>query len=62
MNRQQALALVAYLQRAHGVIPTTGAEWTQIQGAIVVIEGVANGLVTIDVEQVAMPDGAINKA
>jgi hypothetical protein len=43
MNRQQAAALVMYLQRCVGIIPTTGAEWDGIRPALEVIEAVANG-------------------
>jgi hypothetical protein len=43
MNRMQAVALVQYLQRCVGIIPTTGAEWDGIRPALEVIEAVANG-------------------
>jgi len=43
MNRQQAAALVMYLQRCVGIIPTTGAEWDAIRPALEIIEAVANG-------------------
>ncbi len=43
MTRQQAVALVQYLSRAHGLIPTTGAEWEFVRQGIEVIENVANG-------------------
>lgn len=52
MNRQQAIALLHYLQRASGVIPTTGQEWNFVQGALSSIEAVAHGLVTMDVKPV----------
>lgn len=47
MNRQQAIALVQYLQRAHGLIPTTGAEWELIRQSLEIIEHVANGRVEL---------------
>jgi len=43
MTRNQAAALVLYLQRCVGIIPTTGAEWDGIRPALEVIESVANG-------------------
>lgn len=47
MNRQTAIALVQYLQRAHGLIPTTGAEWEFVRQGIEIIENVANGRVEL---------------
>lgn len=52
MNKQQATALCMYLNRGFGIIPTTAAEWTVVQGAVSVVEGIANGLITIDVKPV----------
>lgn len=52
MNRNQAIALVMYMQRAHPIIPTTGAEYASLQGALSLIEAVANGLVTIEVKPI----------
>ena len=49
MNQQQAAALLMYLQRAHGIVPTTGAEWNMMQNAITMIEGVAGGLIEVGV-------------
>jgi hypothetical protein len=43
MTRQQAIALIQYLSRAHGIIPTNGAEWEVIREALTVLENVANG-------------------
>jgi len=51
VNRQQAVALIMYLQRCVSIIPTTGNEWDSIRSALSVIESVANGqmeLVTKD--------------
>jgi len=47
MKRQHAIALIQYLQRAHGLIPTTGAEWELIREGLSVIENVANGRVEL---------------
>ena len=47
MTRQQAVVLIQYISRAHGMIPTTGAEWDIIRTAIDVIEGVANGRIEL---------------
>ena len=47
MNRQQAVALVQYLARAHGLIPATGAEWELIRQSFMVLENVANGRVEL---------------
>lgn len=52
MNQQQAAALVMYLQRAIGIIPTTGAEWTTLEPALKIVEAVANGRMTLNPEQV----------
>lgn len=57
MNPTQAAALIRYLQRAHPIIPTTGAEYSLMSGAISTIEGVASGLVTIDVKPVEAAPG-----
>lgn len=46
MERQHAVALVMYLNRANGIIPTTGAEWEAIRAALPMIEALANGRVT----------------
>lgn len=46
------MALVMYLQRAYAIIPTTGAEWTALCSAVSAIEGVANGLATLEVKPV----------
>ena len=47
MTRPQAIALIQYLQRAHGLIPTTGAEWELIREGLTVIENVASGRVEL---------------
>lgn len=65
MNRQQAVALVLYMQRAIGIIPTTGAEWALVQGALASIEPVANGQITLNpvpVEPLGEPAPAKGKA
>jgi hypothetical protein len=49
VNTKQAAALVMYLQRGHGIVPTTGAEWSLVQGALSTIEGVANSIIEIEV-------------
>ncbi len=56
MNRQQAVALVMYLQRAHAIIPTTGAEWESVSGALSLVEAVANGTATVEVKPVKTAD------
>jgi len=43
MNRPQAIAIIQYISRAHGIIPTTGAEWDMIRPGLEVLERVANG-------------------
>lgn len=47
MNRQQAIGLVQYLSRAHGLIPTTGAEWELVRQSLEIIENVANGRIEL---------------
>jgi predicted metal-dependent TIM-barrel fold hydrolase len=42
MTRQQAIALIQYISRAHGMIPTTGAEWEIIREGLAMLESVAN--------------------
>jgi hypothetical protein len=42
MNRAQAVALIQYLNRAIGIVPTTGLEWDTLRGALVEIEKIAN--------------------
>jgi hypothetical protein len=42
MTRQQAIAIIQYISRAHGLIPTTGAEWDIIREAVQVLENAAN--------------------
>jgi len=42
MTRQQAIALIQYISRCHGMIPTTGAEWDIIRGVLESLESVAN--------------------
>jgi hypothetical protein len=61
VNQQQAAALVMYLQRAHGIIPTTGAEWNLVQGALSTIEGAANKIIRIETKP-AEPTGALAAA
>jgi hypothetical protein len=52
MERREAQALILYLQRAHGIIPTTGAEYELARAATQTIEAVANGLVTVELKAV----------
>jgi hypothetical protein len=61
MNRNQAIALVQYISRAHQMIPTTGAEWELIREALTVIENVANGRVEL-VEKQPAPQEVRNAA
>ena len=56
MDQKQAVALVMYLQRAFAIIPTTGAEWTSLFSALSAIEGVANGLATMEVKPITTAD------
>jgi hypothetical protein len=56
MNRQTAVALIMYLQRAHAIVPTTGAEWGLIASALATVEGVANGVIEIEAKPVAPPN------
>jgi hypothetical protein len=53
MNRNQAIALIQYISRAHGLIPTTGQEWEIIRESLTVIENVANGRVELVEKQPA---------
>lgn len=48
MQRNQAAALIMYLQKAYAVVPTTGAEWEMVQGATKFVEGVASGQITLN--------------
>jgi hypothetical protein len=61
MKQQEAIALIMYLQRAAGIVPTTGNEWTLIGGALKIIEGVANGQIEIDVKPKGAPDGTASE-
>lgn len=51
MNQQQAAALVMYLSRCVGIVPTTGGEWTLLEPALKIIEAVASGRMTLNPEQ-----------
>jgi hypothetical protein len=42
MDRQAAIALIVYLQRGMGVVPTTGAEWDAVRRAVSELERIAN--------------------
>lgn len=57
MNQQNAAALMAYLQRAAQIIPTVGAEWEIIRGALGVIERVAAGEITLEAKAPQMSNG-----
>ena len=50
MKRQHAIALIQYISRAHGLIPTTGAEWDIIREAVELIENVANGKCELEIK------------
>jgi hypothetical protein len=50
LDQKQAMALIVYLQRAYAIIPTTGAEWSALSSAVSAIEGVANGVTTMEVK------------
>jgi hypothetical protein len=52
MNQQQASALLLYLNRAVGIVPTTGLEWARLQGGLAAVEGVANGLITLEAKPI----------
>ena len=43
MNRQIAIAIIQYISRAHGIIPTTGAEWDAMRPGLELLERIANG-------------------
>jgi len=43
MTRQQAIALIQYISRAHGIIPTVGSEWEIIREGLTCLENTANG-------------------
>jgi len=43
MNRQQATALVMYLNRCVSIVPTVPVEWDAIRSVLPTIEQVANG-------------------
>jgi hypothetical protein len=43
MTRQQAIAIIQYISRCHGIIPTTGAEWEIVREALTALENTANG-------------------
>jgi len=61
MDQRSAVALILYLQRAHAIIPTTGAEWTALTAAMETIEQVANGRITLETHPASPPkvvDGA----
>jgi|KBSMisStaDraftv2_1062788.scaffolds.fasta_scaffold1730486_1 hypothetical protein len=61
MEQRSAVALIMYLQRAHSIIPTTGAEWMALSEAMGVVEQVANGRITLEAKPASPPkvvDGA----
>jgi hypothetical protein len=58
MNRQQATALVMYINRSIGIIPTTGLEWETIRGLLPIVEGVANGTVECTAASIKQPEPA----
>ncbi len=62
MDQKQAMALIMYLQRAYAIIPTTGAEWTALSRAVSAIEGVANGVVKMEVTQATTANGEAAQA
>jgi hypothetical protein len=62
LDQKQAMALVMYLQRAYAIIPTTGAEWTALSRAVSAIEGVANGVATMEVKSGATASGESARA
>lgn len=43
IERQSAVALIMYLQRAHSIIPTTGTEYSALQPLVSILEKIANG-------------------
>jgi hypothetical protein len=43
MERQAVISLIVYLNRAISIVPTTGAEWDSVRGAIKVLEGIEGG-------------------
>jgi len=55
MKQQEAIALIMYLQRASGIIPTTGNEWNAISQSIKLLEDIANGKVEVEVKPIG-PD------
>lgn len=55
MDRQAAIATVMYIQKAHAIVPTTGAEWDMVRNCLRVIELVANGQATIEMKPVEQP-------
>lgn len=55
MDRQAAIALIVYLQRGFGVVPTTGAEWDAVRRAISEIERIANTAESVASDTKATP-------
>jgi hypothetical protein len=51
-QNQGAIALIGYLNRAIGFVPTTGAEWDAIRSFLPMLSAVASG------ERVIMPPPA----
>jgi hypothetical protein len=47
MERQAVISLIVYLNRAISIVPTTGAEWDSVRGAIKVLEGIAGGSLVV---------------
>jgi hypothetical protein len=54
MDQRQAAALAQYLNRAHAIIPTTGAEWDIIRSFFPYLEGIATGVLTCTISPVQL--------
>lgn len=55
MQKQDAIALIIYLQKANREVRVTGEEHANIQNGLRFVEAVAQGLVTVEVKPVRLP-------
>lgn len=55
MERQDAVALIMFLNKAVGIIPTTGAEWDGVRRCLEAIQPVANGQATLELKPNGQP-------
>jgi hypothetical protein len=62
MNQQFALALIAYLNRSAGIVPTTAAEWEMIRAGLSELEQIASGKSVAAIAPVGKGNGRLDPA